>query len=101
MTGLYALYNALGSAGTTARQQLRYRVTPPAQWADVNARLGSITGMTTIGALLGGDVGRQLRRADLTHTVRAALCRLRTLLNKEPPGHPVIHEESVVQCTHR
>ncbi len=57
MTGLYALYNALGSAGMTARQQLRYRVTPPAQWADVNARLGSITGMTTIvGALLGGTV---------------------------------------------
>lgn len=57
MTGLYALYNALGSAGTTGRQQLRYRVTPPAQWADVNARLGSITGMTTIvGALLGGTV---------------------------------------------
>ncbi|MCY0909679.1 MAG: MFS transporter [Sulfobacillus thermotolerans] len=57
MTGLYALYNVLGSAGTTGRQQLRYRVTPPAQWADVNARLGSITGMTTIvGALLGGTV---------------------------------------------
>jgi hypothetical protein len=57
MTGLYALYNALGSAGTTARQQLRYRVTPPDQWADVNARLGSITGLTTIvGALLGGTV---------------------------------------------
>ncbi len=57
MTGLYALYNVLGSAGASARQQLRYRVTPPAQWTDVNARLGSITGMTTIvGALLGGTV---------------------------------------------
>lgn len=57
MTGLYALYNVLGRAGASARQQLRYRVTPPAQWADVNARLGSITGMTTIiGALLGGTV---------------------------------------------
>lgn len=57
MTGLYALYNILGSAGASARQQLRYRVTPRAQWADVNARLGSITGMTTIiGALLGGTV---------------------------------------------
>ncbi len=57
MTALYALYNALGSAGASARQQLRYRVVSPAHWADVNVRLGSVTGITTIvGALLGGTV---------------------------------------------
>ena len=57
MTALYALYNALGSAGASARQQLRYRVVPPAHWAEVNVRLGSVTGITTIiGTLLGGTV---------------------------------------------
>ena len=57
MTGLYAVFNLLGTVGATARQQLRYRITPPARWADVNARLSGIMGITTIvGALLGGTV---------------------------------------------
>jgi len=55
MTGLYALFSVLGSLGATARQQLHYRVIAPSRWAEVNARLGGVTGITTIvGAILGG-----------------------------------------------
>lgn len=104
MTVLYALYNALGSAGTTARQQLRYRVTPPAQWADVNARLGSITGMTTIvGALLGGTVAIW---GLMTLLIIAAMLRLLSggllaslvrLARTPPVDHPVESRESLSQ----
>ena len=58
LTGVYAVYNLIGTLGATARQQLRYHLVPPGRWAEVNARLGGVTGITTIvGALLGGTVG--------------------------------------------
>ncbi len=57
MTGLYAVFNLLSTMGATGRQQLRYRIIPPGHWAEVNARLSSIAGITTIlGTLLGGTV---------------------------------------------
>ncbi len=55
LAGVYAIYNTAGTLGTSARQQLRYRLVPPARRAEVNAHLGGVTGVTTImGALLGG-----------------------------------------------
>ena len=55
LAGVYAIYNTAGTLGTSARQQLRYRLVPPARRAEVNAHLCGVTGVTTImGALLGG-----------------------------------------------
>lgn len=55
LAGVYAIYNTAGTLGTSARQQLLYRLMPPARRAEVNAHLGGVTGVTTImGALLGG-----------------------------------------------
>ncbi|NMP24794.1 MFS transporter [Sulfobacillus harzensis] len=57
LTGVYAVYNLTGTLSATGRQQLRYHMVPPDRWAEVNARLGGVTGITTIvGALLGGTV---------------------------------------------
>ena len=54
LTGVYALYNLTGTLSAAVRQQLRYGLVPPDCWADVNARLGGVTEITTIaGALLG------------------------------------------------
>ena len=57
LTGVYAVYNLTGTLSATVRQQLRYHLVPSDRWAEVNARLGGVTGITTIvGALLGGTV---------------------------------------------
>lgn len=57
LTAVYAAYNVAGTLSATGRQQFRYHLVPSNRWADVNARLGGVTGITTImGALLGGTV---------------------------------------------